>query len=310
MNSPSANPFEHIVGQKELKSKLGFYLEAYEATHILPFFLFGGPKGSGKTLVARTLSKLLTNEDGVKRPVLEINSATIRNARQFVEQIFVPLVANNSITLFFDEAHKLPSDLTMMLLTVLNTEKDHLREVTYGDETLHFNFKKVSIIFATTETDLIFAPLKDRMTLLDFAPYSNEEIGQIIQLHAPEVVFEDVDAVAAVSRGNGRTCVQLAKDIDRWCKVKGDNFFYLSDWAAFKHRLGIKPFGLNNMEIAVMRALKERGKLSLQMLAAITGMSPTALRRDVENFLLRMGFLAIEGQRRLTQRGVEAMEAL
>jgi len=47
----------------------------------------------------------------LKKPLLELNCSTIRNNRQFFEQIFIPVIMNNDITLLMDECHNLPKDL-------------------------------------------------------------------------------------------------------------------------------------------------------------------------------------------------------
>ena len=54
-----------------------------------------------------------------------------------------------------------------------------------------FNFREQTFIFATTETDKIFPPLKDRLTVVDFEPYSSSELAEIIQICLPDISFQD-----------------------------------------------------------------------------------------------------------------------
>ena len=77
-----------------------------------------GAKGLGKTEFAKAFAKNLYNQDGDKRSFLELNCSTIKNNEQFFEQIFLPLIADNEITILFDECHALPQDLTMAFLTI------------------------------------------------------------------------------------------------------------------------------------------------------------------------------------------------
>ena len=152
--------FSHLIGQDNVKKKLNFYLKAYHATNVCPFLNLVGAKGLGKTLFAKEFAKNLNNKDGSKRPFLELNCSTIKNNAQFFEQIFIPIIMNNEITILFDEAHALPKDLTMAFLTIFNTEKTNTKEFVYDDQTFVFDFTKQTFIFATTESDKLFPPLK------------------------------------------------------------------------------------------------------------------------------------------------------
>ena len=71
----------------------------------------------------------------------ELNCSTIKNNDSFFEQIFIPLILDNEITVLFDEAHELPNDLTMALLTILDTSSSHVRDFTWKETRFPFNFK-------------------------------------------------------------------------------------------------------------------------------------------------------------------------
>ena len=118
------NYFNGLVGQDAVKKKLSFYLDAFHKTSQSPFLLMAGAKGLGKTEFAKAFAKNLYNQDGDKRSFLELNCSTIKNNEQFFEQIFLPLIADNEITILFDECHALPQDLTMAFLTIFNTESN------------------------------------------------------------------------------------------------------------------------------------------------------------------------------------------
>ena len=72
---------------------------------------------------------------------------------------------------------RLPKDLTMAFLTIFNTEKNARKRFEFNEMTFEFNFKQQTFIFATTESDKIFPPLKDRLTTVDFEPYSHRRVG-------------------------------------------------------------------------------------------------------------------------------------
>jgi Holliday junction resolvasome RuvABC ATP-dependent DNA helicase subunit len=301
--------FDNLIGQPEIKRQLEFYSQAYHKTSVVPFLLLNGAKGLGKTEFLKQFSKSLTNSDGKPRPMLELNSSTIKSNQMFFEQIFMPIVQNNEITLFFDECHALPKDLVMAFLSILNTERTPFKEFNWREFTFEFNFTKISMIFATTELDKLFAPLKDRMTILDFKPYKTDELSQIIKGRLDDVEFEDgvLEDIASTTRGNARSAVKRAKEIETYCETQNSNIFMKEEWNRLRQILGIKPLGLTNTEIQVLEILKDRGPSTLQTIAAVTGMSRTAIQRDAELYLLQRGLMKIEGTREITRLGTETL---
>lgn len=267
------NYFSHLIGQENVKKKLNFYLKAYHATSICPFLNLVGAKGLGKTLFAKEFAKNLKNKDGAKRPFLELNCSTIKNNEQFFEQIFIPLIMNNEITILFDEAHALPKDLTMAFLTIFNTEKTNTKEFTYEDQTFTFDFSKQTFIFATTESDKLFPPLKDRLTTVDFEQYSTDNLGKIIELNCNGINFSDeaMVALSATVRGNARNAVMRSKEIVLYCESENKNTFDLNDYNILVDLLGILPQGITCTEKQILQILSERGSCKLQLYRRLQG---------------------------------------
>jgi Holliday junction resolvasome RuvABC ATP-dependent DNA helicase subunit len=104
--------------------------------------------------------------------------------------------------------------------------------------------------------------------------------------------------------------VQRAKQIELYCETKAIKEFGVKEWTDLCNKIGINASGLNNTEIQILRALKDRGDCSLNMLSAITGMSRSSLQRDAEIFLLQKGYMKIEGSRKLTAAGSKVLENL
>lgn len=300
-----SKPFDNLIGQENVKKKLNFYLKGYEATSICPFLNLVGAKGLGKTLFAKEFAKNLKNKDGSKRPFLELNCSTIKNNEQFFEQIFIPLILNNEITILFDEAHALPKDLTMAFLTIFNTEKTHQKEFVWDEQTFTFDFKRQTFIFATTESDKLFPPLKDRLSTVDFEQYSEDELGRIIQLNCEGINFakEALDKLSSTVRGNARNAVMRSREIVLYCESENNSNFSTDDFKKLSDLLGILPCGITCTEEQLLKILRERGSCTLQTLSAVTGLSPTAIRRDHEVYLLRKNFMQIDGQRKITKHG-------
>jgi Holliday junction resolvasome RuvABC ATP-dependent DNA helicase subunit len=199
-----------------------------------------------------------------------------------------------------------------VLLSAFNTEKLDTKQITWRDGMYEFNFRLQSFMLATTEADKLFAPLKDRLTPVDFQPYTISDVAKIIEKSLSDVNFKNdvLEKIAATVRGNARSAVQRSKQIELYCETKASKEFGTKEWNDLCDKIGINPSGLNNTEIQILRALKDRGDCSLNMLSAITGMSRSALQRDSEIFLLQKGYMKIEGTRKLTSAGVKALENL
>ena len=297
--------FKHIVGQEHIKRQLSFYLDAYQATGVLPFLMFNGQRGIGKTEFARAVGA------ACKKTFYEINSSSIKSEKQFFEQM-MPQIQGTECCLLFDESHELPKKLVTAFLSILNTEKKTVVHYTYQDVEYTFNFEQMSFIFATTEMDRLFAPFKDRLTVVDFVPYTNSEVKDIIKKRVPSVKFAAgvLDDIATTIRGNARSAVKRAKEIEMYCEAKNNPDFSSEDWASLCHKANINKRGLSNTEIQILTALKERGPLTLTMLSAITGLSIQALRKEAELHLLKMNLLRIEGTRQITSQGLRLLETV
>lgn len=295
-----------MIGQDHIKKQLGFYIEAYKKTKISPFIMFNGAQGLGKTEFAKAYGKALG------KPILEINCSTIKNNEQFFEQIFMPIIMDNEIVCLFDEVHALPKDLVMAFLTIFNIEGVNRKHFQWRDSNFEFNFEKQTYIFATTEPDKLFGPFKDRLTVIDFKPYRSSELGEILTKRLDWVTFADnvIDEISMTLRGNARSAVKRAKEIAMYCESKNISKFGRKEWDALRDTLGIKPFGLSNSEVEILSTLKTRGDCTLAMLAAATGLSRTCIQKDSEMHLLRMGFVKIDGQRKITESGIRALATI
>lgn len=305
--------FPNLVGQDMVKKKLSFYIDAFNKTSQAPFLLMAGAKGLGKTEFANAFGNNLTNEDGTKRLFYEVNCSTIKNNEQFFEQIFLPLIADNQVTVLFDECHALPQDLTMAFLTIFNTEANARKRFEWEGMSFEFNFKQQTFIFATTETDKIFPPLKDRLTTVDFEPYSQEELAKIVQLCLPDITFSDehcIQMVASTIRGNARSAVKRSKEIMLYCGKHDTDFFTTKDFIELSDQVGILPHGITYTEKQILQVLNNCGSATLTGLAAKIGMSKSSLQRDHELYLLNKNLMEIDGKRKITSQGIELCKKL
>ena len=307
------NLWPDIVGQDKAKRKLTIFNRGYNATRIIPHLMFIAPKGCGKTTLAKAMGRNLKSSEGKTKTFLELNCSTIKNVKQFFNQVVIPHVAHKECTILFDEASELPKDVTMALLTILNPNPENRTEFAYDDYVVDFNFRQHSFMFATTEAHKIFHALMDRCERIDLEEYSYNQLGEIISRQMEGVEFETdiLDKVATVLRGNARAAQKMANNMKLYLQSKGSSKFNHKDWDELCEELGILPLGISRIELIVLNALLEKKECSLTHLAAKTGLTPQCLRQDFEMYLQKSDLMEITTSgRALTQRGHEYLKEL
>jgi Holliday junction resolvasome RuvABC ATP-dependent DNA helicase subunit len=309
------NYFDEMIGQSKTKSVLGFYIDAFEKTEILPHMFIVGQRGQGKTMLATQVAKNLRSKTlGRVKPMLTINCSTLKNVRQFIEDIVLQYVRDQHITLFFDEVHEMPAPIQTCLLTVLNPNKHNLNTLRFEDYNIEFDFTKVSFIFATTDPQRVITPLKDRCRMVHMEEYQYDELGEIVKGNSEDLEFDDetLRDIASVCRGNARNATLMAKDnILQFARRHNVSFVDMNIWGRIKTVLGILPLGLENTELQILKVLKDRTVCSLTNISAVTGLSSQALRAEFELYPLKHNLMEIaQGGRRLTEHGREYLKAI
>jgi Holliday junction resolvasome RuvABC ATP-dependent DNA helicase subunit len=309
------NYFDEMIGQSKTKSVLGFYIDAFEKTEILPHMFIVGQRGQGKTMLATQVAKNLRSKTlGRVKPMLTINCSTLKNVRQFIEDIVLQYVRDQHITLFFDEVHEMPIPIQTCLLTVLNPNKHNLNTLRFEDYNIEFDFTKVSFIFATTDPQRVITPLKDRCRMVHMEEYQYDELGEIVKGNSEDLEFDDetLRDIASVCRGNARNATLMAKDnILQFARRHNVSFVDMGIWNRIKGVLGILPLGLENTELQILKVLKDRTVCSLTNISAVTGLSSQALRAEFELYPLKHNLMEIaQGGRRLTKHGRDYLAAI
>ena len=313
MTTTSTTLFPTIIGQHPAKRKFEFYIKAFERTGIVPNIMLTAPKGAGKTMLARAFARNLIMPNTMQpKKYIELNCATIKNLRQFVEMIMIPYMLNVEATFLFDECHMLPKDVTMALLTITNPNKDNFNTFSYEGSDIDIDFKKLTFLFATTEPQDVFHALIDRMERIDLDDYSYDELGQILLLNTEKIRFSgDIVSkhIAPALRGNGRAAQKMATNIKSYVAANKTKTFKLSDWNELCRILDIMPHGLNKTELRYLRTLHREGTVRLYNLAAKLQMTRSAIQSDAETYLQKLNFIeATNNGRQLTIQAKEMFE--
>ena len=303
--------FPDIVGQSNAKRVLDFFCRGYEKTSRIPHLMFVAPKGCGKTTMAKATARRLKSINKDKK-YFEINCSTLKNVKQFFNQIAIPYMQDREATILFDECSEIPKDVTMALLTILNPNPDHQTSFSFEDYTIDFDFRQLSFMFATTETQSVFHALMDRLERVDLEEYSLSEMGEIVGMNLDlKIEPKALEDISSVLRGNARAAQKMAQKIESYCEMNNTKVFKDSDWKKLSNILSIFPLGLNTTEILLLNILKDNKDCSLTNLAAKTGISKHAVQRDFEIYLQKHSLMDITtAGRNITAKGLDYLKKL
>ena len=303
--------FPDIIGQESAKRVLDFHIGGFKATKVMPHLMFVAPKGCGKTTLAKAVARTLKGIDDAKR-YFEINCSTIKNVKQFFNQLVIPIMQDRDATILFDEASEIPKDVSMAMLTILNPNSENRTSFSFEDYTVDFDFSRLSFMFATTETQSVFHALMDRLERVDLEEYSIDEMGQIVALNLDiDIEPKTLRDIAGVLRGNARAAQKMAHKIKSYCSQKNIKRFNSIHWQELSRILNIFPLCLNVTEIQLLNILKDNKDCSLTNLSAKTGISKQAVQRDFEIYLQKHSLMEITtAGRNITAKGLDYLKLL
>lgn len=299
--------FADCIGQTRVKKNLSLYIDAFKNQGRLPFLNLTTQKGGGKTFFTRKFREALKRPDGTRPPMIEVNGKTIRNARSFFEQVF-PIWQEHGAFLFIDEGHNIPKDLQEIFLTALNVDKNPVRTVNFEGESFTFDFSKMSFCMATTNQEKLCEPLRDRLRDIAFEDYQTQELFNIFEGNLDKKISVGPDAkqdIVSVFRGNPRDAVVKAQDANTFSAAYNIKKINKKVWSNICDVMSINPHGLSNSEVQIVKALGERGSMSLNGLSSVTSFQRTAIQRDYEQILVKKNLMKIEGKRSLTPKGTK-----
>lgn len=217
--------FNEIVGQKHIVTTL---INAIQSDHVAHAYLFAGPRGVGKTSMARILSKALNCQKGTPGnpcnkcstcnsitngndiDVLEIDGASnrgideVRSIRQNVG--YAPAVSRYKIYII-DEVHMLTKEAFNAILKTLEEPPEH-----------------VKFIFATTSPSRVPDTVQSRCQRFDFknisVPDISDRLAQICKAESISAEEEVFQSIAKYARGGLRDSESILDQLASFCSEK------------------------------------------------------------------------------------------
>ena len=206
--------FDEVVGQEHVTSTLANALRRDRVAHA---YLFTGPRGCGKTTMARLMAKALNCDegptpspcgkcasctgiaDGNFLDVLEIDAASntgVDNIRELRENAQYQPSAGKKRVFIIDEVHMLSKGAFNALLKTLEEPPEHV----------HF-------IFATTEPVRIPRTILSRCQRFDFRLFTRVELAarvrEITDAEDVKISDEAIELLASLAEGSMRDALSL-----------------------------------------------------------------------------------------------------
>ena len=216
--------FDEVVGQQNIIKTLKNAIAEDKISHA---YLFCGPRGTGKTSLARLFAKALNCQEGIghqcnhcasctaitngEHPdVVEIDAASnsgVDNVRALIQQInYQPIMGRYKIYII-DEVHNMSNDAFNSLLKTLEEPPEY-----------------VVFILATTEPQKIIPTILSRVQRFDFSKISNADLirnmKNILKKENTDYEDEALEIIAKLADGGVRDSLSLLDQVLSYCHNK------------------------------------------------------------------------------------------
>lgn len=209
----------HVVGQRHIVRTLTNALEHDRVRHA---YLFAGPRGTGKTSLAKILGKSLncqnadgpttapclecescrTIADGTALDVIEMDAASNRgidDIREIRDRVLQQPVLGRRRVYILDEAHSLTTDAANALLKTLEEPPEH-----------------VVFILATTEPHRLPETVRGRCQSFTFLRPTPDELVEVLsRIAEAEGIAVEPDALLLIARHAGGSFRDAVSTLDQ-----------------------------------------------------------------------------------------------
>ena len=207
------NSFDEVAGQSHIVQTLKHAIEQNKIAHA---YLFCGPRGTGKTSIAKIFAKTINCESKDNRPctkcdnclavqegnhpdIIEIDAASnngVEEVRNLIEKVKYAPIKGKYKVYIIDEVHMMSTGAFNALLKTIEEPPEH-----------------VIFILATTEPHKVLPTIISRCQRFDFTKISKEEIVERIKfiLNNENINCEEevIDTIAQLSDGGLRDALSI-----------------------------------------------------------------------------------------------------
>ena len=209
--------FDEVAGQQHIVKTLKNALATGKIAHA---YLFCGPRGTGKTTMAKIFAKALNCEEGVGHQcnkcknctsinegthpdILEIDAASnrgINEIKDIIEKVKYATILGRKKVYIIDEVHMMTPEAFNALLKTLEEPPEH-----------------VVFILATTEPHKVLPTILSRCQRYDFNKLTDQEITERLKvvLEKEKVEYNDeaISAIVGLADGGMRDALSILDQV-------------------------------------------------------------------------------------------------
>ena len=207
--------WDEVVGQQHILQTLTNAVRADRVGHA---YLFAGPRGTGKTTIARIIAKAVNclNDDLAKRPCNECEHCKAVNENRFLDLIEIDAASNTSVDDVRDLRDKINFSPSQGKYKIYIIDEVHMLSTAAFNallKTLEEPPPHAIFVLATTEIHKIPATVLSRCQRHEFRRVPVDEIIALLkQIAKQEKIKVDEDALTVIARqatGSVRDAISL-----------------------------------------------------------------------------------------------------